>query len=101
MKRLRSTILPAAIAILLAGGMAQAQIPTRAAAERLLRENPELARQRLLESGMSQAEIRAQLTAAGLSQETDGAATDGPVGSSAPTRYADCHGNHQDAIQCS
>jgi protein involved in polysaccharide export with SLBB domain len=46
--------------------MAQAQIPTRAAAERLLRENPELARQRLLESGMSQAEIRAQLTAAGI-----------------------------------
>jgi polysaccharide export outer membrane protein len=43
-----------------------AQIPTRAQAERLLRENPELARQRLLESGLSQAGIRAQLTAAGI-----------------------------------
>ena len=43
-----------------------AQVPTRAQAEQLLRENPELARQRLLESGLSQAEIRAQLTAAGI-----------------------------------
>ncbi len=43
-----------------------AQVPTRAQAERLLRENPELARQRLLESGLSQAEIRAQLAASGI-----------------------------------
>ena len=43
-----------------------AQVPTRAQAERLLRENPDLARQRILESGLSQAEIRAQLSASGL-----------------------------------
>lgn len=45
----------------------QGQIPTSPAeAQRLLRENPDLVRQRLLESGLSQAEIRAQLTARGI-----------------------------------
>ena len=42
-----------------------AQIPSPAEAQRLLRDDPELARQRLLESGMSPSEIRARLTAAG------------------------------------
>ncbi len=52
---------------LLAAGTVQAQIPTSMAeAQRLLRENPQLVRQRLLESGMSEAEIRAQLAANGL-----------------------------------
>lgn len=43
-----------------------AQVPTAAQARQLLRDNPELARQQLLQSGLSQAEIRARLTAAGL-----------------------------------
>ncbi|HSH74414.1 MAG TPA: polysaccharide biosynthesis/export family protein, partial [Longimicrobiales bacterium] len=43
-----------------------AQIPTRAEAERLLREDPELVRQQLLQSGLSPAEIRARLRAAGV-----------------------------------
>jgi len=43
-----------------------AQIPTRAEAERLLRENPDLVRQRLLQSGLTRTEIRAQLAAAGI-----------------------------------
>ena len=43
-----------------------AQVPSAAEAQRLLRENPELVRQRLVESGMTEAEIRARLTAMGL-----------------------------------
>ena len=50
----------------LGAGPALAQIPTAAQAERLIRDDPELARQQLLQSGLSQAEIRARLTAAGL-----------------------------------
>jgi protein involved in polysaccharide export with SLBB domain len=56
-----------ALAFFLAIGAAPAaaQLPSPAEAQRLLRENPELVRQRLLESGMSQAEIRAQLATMG------------------------------------
>ena len=43
---------------------ASAQTPEQA--RRLIRENPELVRQQLLQSGLSEAEIRAQLTAAGV-----------------------------------
>ena len=50
----------------LAAVPAAAQIPSSAQAQRLLRENPELVRQRLLESGLSPNEIRARLTASGL-----------------------------------
>ena len=42
------------------------QTPTSEQARRLMRENPDLVRQRLLESGLSESEIRAQLDAAGL-----------------------------------
>jgi protein involved in polysaccharide export with SLBB domain len=43
-----------------------AQIPTQAEAMRLLQEDPEAVRQRLLTSGLSPNEIRARLRAAGL-----------------------------------
>ena len=49
---------------LVAPGSAQVAIPPDA--QRILRENPNLVRQQLLTSGMSQAEIRARLTAAGV-----------------------------------
>ena len=46
---------------------ASAQIPTTPQeARRLVEENPELVRQQLLQSGLSEAEIQAQLNAAGL-----------------------------------
>ena len=45
---------------------ASAQIPTPAEARRLIQENPELVRQQLLQSGLSEREIRARLNAAGL-----------------------------------
>ena len=46
---------------------ASAQIPTTPEqARRLVQENPELVRQQLLQSGLSEQEIRAQLNAAGL-----------------------------------
>ena len=46
---------------------ASAQIPTTPQeARRLVQENPELVRQQLLQSGLSEEEIRAQLNAAGL-----------------------------------
>ena len=49
---------------------AHAQLPTSAGdAQELLRQNPELVRQQLLESGLSQEEIRAQLVARGLPPE--------------------------------
>lgn len=44
----------------------EAQIPTPAEAQRLLSENPDLVRQRLAESGLSQAEIRARLSSMGF-----------------------------------
>ena len=48
----------------------QAQLPTSVSeAEQLIRDNPELVRQQLLESGLSQEEIRAQLVARGLPPE--------------------------------
>jgi protein involved in polysaccharide export with SLBB domain len=57
-------------ALILAMAMAAhglaAQVPTRAEAERLLQEQPELVRQQLLQSGLSPAEIRARLRAAGV-----------------------------------
>lgn len=42
-----------------------AQVPSAAEAQRLLRENPELVRQRLVESGMTEAEVRARLASMG------------------------------------
>ncbi len=42
------------------------QIPSPAEAQRLIQQNPELVRQRLQQSGLSDREIRAQLGAAGL-----------------------------------
>ena len=45
---------------------ASAQIPTPAQARRLVQENPELVRQELLRSGLSQREIRARIAASGL-----------------------------------
>ena len=46
---------------------ASAQIPTTPQeARRLVQENPELVRQQLLQSGLSESEIRAQLNAAGM-----------------------------------
>jgi protein involved in polysaccharide export with SLBB domain len=53
-------------AAIVAAGTLQAQVPTSVAeAQRLLRANPELARKRLLESDMSQSDIRSRLVAAG------------------------------------
>lgn len=49
-----------------AGGPIEAQIPTAAEAQRLLLENPDLARQQLLQSGLSESEARARLAAAGV-----------------------------------
>jgi protein involved in polysaccharide export with SLBB domain len=67
MNRLRWAIRVAVLGILISAAPVQAQLPTsRAEALRLLQEDPDLARQRLLESGMSEAEIRAQLAAAGI-----------------------------------
>lgn len=51
---------------LLAPRGSAAQLPTPDQAQRLLLENPDLVRERLAESGMSQAEIRARLSAMGL-----------------------------------
>ena len=45
---------------------ASAQIPTPQQARRLIQEDPELVRQQLLRSGLSEQEIRARLAAAGL-----------------------------------
>jgi protein involved in polysaccharide export with SLBB domain len=47
-----------------------AQVPTRAQAERLLQEDPELVRQQLLQSGLSPNEIRARLRALGVPAST-------------------------------
>lgn len=54
------------VLILGAPAAATAQVPTPEEARRLIQENPELVRQRLQESGLTDAEIRAQLAAAGL-----------------------------------
>ena len=45
---------------------ASAQLPTLEEARLLAQENPELVRQQLLESGLSESEVRAQLNAAGI-----------------------------------
>ncbi len=45
---------------------ASAQIPSAAEARRLVQENPELVREQILQSGLSQSEIRARLAAFGL-----------------------------------
>jgi len=74
-KNLASLTTPLVLAIGLAAahGLA-AQVPTsfpsRAEAERLLQEQPELVRQQLLQSGLSPAEIRARLRAAGMPANT-------------------------------
>ena len=48
----------------------RAQVPSAAEAQRLLRENPELVRQRLVESGMTEAEIRARLASMGYPSDS-------------------------------
>jgi protein involved in polysaccharide export with SLBB domain len=70
---LRSSLRNRVILIMLAIGLVAlrpsdglAQVPSAAEAERLLQENPELVRQRLVESGLSEAEIRARLGAMGF-----------------------------------
>lgn len=62
------TVRALALAFFLAGVPTTlvAQLPTPLEAQRLLQQNPNLIRQRIQASGMSQAEIRARLTAAGL-----------------------------------
>ena len=63
---MRAAVLCVALGLATAPG-ASAQIPTTPQeARRLVEENPELVRQQLLQSGLSEAEIRAQLNAAGL-----------------------------------
>lgn len=63
---LRARALALAFFLALPGAGAAGQLPTAAQAQRLLRENPELVRQQLLQSGMSEQEIRSRLRAAGL-----------------------------------
>ena len=46
--------------------IASQQVPSQAEAQQLIQQNPELVRQRLQQSGLSDAEIRARLGAAGL-----------------------------------
>ena len=59
---------------------AAAQLPTPAEAQRLLRENPELVRDRLRESGMSPEEIRAELGRRGYPTDAlDDFLSGGPV----------------------
>jgi polysaccharide biosynthesis/export protein len=53
------------VGMVAAQGLA-AQLPTRAEADRLLQENPELVRQQLQQSGLSPQEIRARLRALGI-----------------------------------
>ena len=62
---------------------AQAQLPTSVSeAEQLIRQNPELVRQQLRDSGLSQEEIRAQLVARGLPPEAlDSFLSGGPIDS--------------------
>ena len=62
---MRAAVLCVVVGLATALG-ASAQIPTAQEARRLVRENPELVRQQLLQSGLSQNEIRARLAAAGL-----------------------------------
>ena len=61
----RASVLCVALGLATALG-ASAQIPTPQEARQLAQENPDLVRQRLLESGLSENEIRARLGAAGL-----------------------------------
>ena len=62
---MRAAVLCVAVGLATALGVS-AQIPTPSQARRLIEEDPGLVRQQLLQSGLSQAEIRAQLAAAGL-----------------------------------
>ena len=62
----RAWALALAFFFALGSGPVIAQVPTQAEVQRLLTENPELARQQLLQLGLSPAEIRARLTASGL-----------------------------------
>ena len=61
----RAAVLCVALGLATALG-ASAQIPTPQEARRLAQENPDLVRQRLLQSGLSENEIRARLGTAGL-----------------------------------
>jgi protein involved in polysaccharide export with SLBB domain len=57
-----------ALALFFAGmpALASGQLPVSPDIQRMLMENPDLIRQQIMQSGMSEAEIRAQLAAAGL-----------------------------------
>lgn len=76
------------IALILACALAApvaAQLPTAQEAQRLLQENPDLVRQRLQESGMTDQEIRARLAAAGLpTSALDGFLANGSLSAQAP-----------------
>lgn len=64
---MRFLALALSIALAVGPSPASGQLPTSAAeAQRLLRENPELVRQQLLQSGLTPSEIRARLSAAGI-----------------------------------
>lgn len=56
----------ALVGFLALGAPASAQIPSLAEARRLVQENPDLVREQILQSGLTEAEIRARLTAAGI-----------------------------------
>jgi protein involved in polysaccharide export with SLBB domain len=63
-----AAVLCVAVGLATAPG-ASAQVPTPEEAQRLTQQNPALVRQQLLQSGLSEAEIRAQLQAAGYPQD--------------------------------
>ena len=62
---MRAAVLCVALGLATALG-ASAQIPTPQQARQAIQENPELVREQLLQSGLSEQEIRARLDAAGL-----------------------------------
>lgn len=63
-----AAVLCVAVGLATAPG-ASAQVPRPEEARRLIQQNPALVRQQLLQSGLSDAEIRAQLQAAGYPQD--------------------------------
>ena len=65
-EQLRRAVLLCLAAGLVTATAATAQIPSPQEVQRLVQENPELVRQQLLQSGMSEQEIRAQLNGAGM-----------------------------------
>ena len=60
-----AAVLWVALGLAFAPGVS-AQVPTPQEARRLIQENPDLVRQRLLQSGLSESEIRARLTTYGI-----------------------------------